>query len=154
MNFRFLQYSHLVIISGIMVTLFVSMQDTDPPKKLPQEQDKIEVPAEGPDAIARRDSMRSKLMYSQNIFEGLTTGDFGLIRSGLNDIHAITEGETWIEVDDERYIKLTEDFKTTIKRLADAADTGNIDAAALRYYQMSTSCIDCHKHIRKAGYDF
>ena len=57
-------------------------------------------------------------------------------------------------IDNDFYRKLTEEFKTTTKRLKEAANSGNIEATAMRYYQMSTSCIDCHQHIRKAHYEF
>ncbi len=93
-------------------------------------------------------------MYSQNIFEGLTTGKFRLIKEGINEIKGITQGEKWVSVDDERYRKLTEDFNTAIKRLSSAVESENLEAVALRYYQMSTSCIDCHRHIRLANYKF
>ena len=127
-------------------------KQTEPQKQAAQDK-KIEVP-DGPDAVARRDFMRTKLMYSQNILEGLTTGNFRLINNGIKELQLVTEGEKWVEVDDVRYSKLTEDFKTSVERLAKASESKNIDATAMRYYQMSTSCIDCHKHIRKVGYRF
>lgn len=132
-------------------TLVFDQQSPDDDKR--QQDDKVEIPDDG-NAIARRDFMRTKLMYSQNIFEGLTTGNFKLINAGIKEVSGITEAERWVTIDDERYQKLTEDFKTTVKRLQAAAKTGNIEATALRYYQMSTSCIDCHQHIRIAQYEF
>ncbi|MFT5304422.1 MAG: hypothetical protein ACI87E_000790 [Mariniblastus sp.] len=119
-----------------------------------EEDDKIRIPINDEHGISRRDFMRTKLMYSQNVFEGLTTGNFDLIKAGVKEVQAITEGEKWVEVDNDQYRKLTEDFKTATKRLSEAAASGNLEATALRYYQMSTSCIDCHKHIRKTGYQF
>jgi cytochrome c556 len=98
--------------------------------------------------------MRTKLLFTQNIFEGLTTGDFTLIKNGIKEVQGITAGEQWVAIDDDLYRKLTEDFKTTIKHLNAAAESGNLDAVALRYYQMSTSCIDCHQHMREAAYEF
>ena len=118
-----------------------------------QQDDKIQVPSKGPEAVARRDFMMSKLRFSQMIFEGLTTGNLKLVQEGAQEVHAITKGSAWVTVDDERYQKLTSEFETATKRLIEAAESGNIDATALRYYHMSTSC-DCHKHIRKVGYEF
>ncbi len=120
---------------------------------VPDRDDKVEIPIDDENAVARRDFMRTKLLYSQNIFEGLTTGNFKLIKDGIREVDNITAAQQWVEIDDDRYRKMTEDFKTTTRRLAEAAESGNIDATALRYYQMSTSCIDCHKHIRKVGYE-
>lgn len=126
----------------------------------PQEEDKqksddtIVLPRSGPDAVARADFMRSKLMHSQNIFEGLTTGNFKLIKTGIAEVKMLTEAEEWVKIDNKNYQKLEDDFKTSIKRLSEAAESGNIEATALRYYQLSTSCIDCHQHIRIVKYDF
>ena len=119
-----------------------------------QDDDPIVVPQSDDNSIARRDFMRSKLMYSQNIFEGLTTGNFGLINAGIKEVSGITDAEKWVAIDNAKYRQLTADFKTTVKRLQAAAKTKNIEATALRYYQMSTSCIDCHAHIRVAQYEF
>lgn len=116
--------------------------------------EKIILPEQDPDSISRRDFMRTKLMYSQNIFEGLTTGDFNTIETAIKEVQMVTEGEKWVAIDNDQYRKLTEEFKTSTRRLAEAAKSKNLDATALRFYAMSNSCIDCHKHIRRVGYDF
>ena len=143
--------SLIVILSAVIMSVPTVFQQQESP---PATKGKIEVQDHGPDAIARRDYMRTKLMYSQNILEGLTRGNFKLIKNGIDEIQTVTAGEQWITIDNEQYKKLTEDFKTATKRLKVAAETGNIEATALRYYQLSTSCIDCHLHIRKVGYEF
>lgn len=133
-------------------TLQGNGQDEQP--RPDQTKDQVVIPLGDDNAVARRDFMRTKLQFAQNIFEGLTTGDFKQIKAGIKEVQGITEGEKWVAIDNDFYRKLTEDFKTTTKRLSEAAESGNIDAVALRYYQMSTSCIDCHKHIREAAYEF
>ncbi len=120
---------------------------------LPRQQDD-DKPVQDPASVMRRDYMRTKLMFTQNIFEGLTLGDFEAIKIAADEVERITEGGQWVAIDTEEYRKLTTEFKSTITRLQQAAKDGNIEATALRYYQLSTSCIDCHKHLRKANYDF
>ena len=119
-----------------------------------QDDDRVTLPLQDEDAMSRRDFMRTKLLYTQNIFEGLTTGDFKAIETAVEEVQRVTEGEQWIAIDNENYRKLTEEFTTSTKRLMNAAKTKNIDATALRYYEMSTRCIDCHKHIRNARYEY
>ena len=119
-----------------------------------QDDDRLTLPAQDPDAVSRLDFMRTKLMFSQNVLEGLTTGDFELIDKAIEEIERVTSAEQWIAIDNKKYRELTEDFKTTTRQLKTAAKSRNIDATALRFYSMSTSCIDCHKHIRSAGYRF
>ncbi|HMO14412.1 MAG TPA: hypothetical protein PKD64_11265 [Pirellulaceae bacterium] len=106
------------------------------------------------DSIARRDFMRAKLMYTQKIFAGLTIGDFEQIHEAVLEVKAITGGSQWVAIDNPEYKRLTEEFQSAAARLAEAAETENIDATALRYYNLATSCIDCHKHIRAAGYEW
>ncbi len=144
----------IVLAGGVAVGAW-GIQDEDSKPQNPQEkQDKIEVPSQGPEAVARRDFMRSKLRFSQMIFEGLTTGNLKLVREGAVEVREITRGSQWVSVDDDRYRQLNSEFETAIDRLIEAAESKNVDATALRYYHMSTSCIDCHKHIRKVGYEF
>ncbi len=119
-----------------------------------QDDDEIVVPADDENAAARRDFMRTKLLYTQNVFAGLTLGDFDAVDAAVKEVQAITEGGRWVAIDDDYYRKLMEEFKTSTRRLAKASKTKNVDATALRFYEMSTRCIDCHEHIRHAKYEF
>lgn len=148
--FRSFSVICLVVFSAATPAFF---QVQEKSKSL-QEDEKLVLPFDDENAVARRDFMRTKLLYSQNIFHGLTTGDFKMIKASIKEVSEITEGESWVAIDNEKYRKLTEDFKTTIDRLSEAAESGNLEATALRYYNMSTSCIDCHRHIREANYVF
>lgn len=103
--------------------------------------------------IARRDFMRSKLMYSQLILEGLTTHNFDMINEAISNMKMVTEGELWVAVDDDpEYLELTADFRKAATRLQEAVDTKSIDGTAMRFYQLNTTCIDCHQYIRGRGY--
>lgn len=141
----------LILVFASLVPAFSALQDSP---TIPTQDDKVVIPGDDENAVARRDSMRTKLLFSQNILHGLTTGNFQKIKDGVKGVHEITEGEAWIAIDDDKYRELTAEFKTTIKRLGEAVDSGNLEATSLRFYNMSTSCIDCHQHIRKANYEF
>ena len=153
-----IRFSIVVIISSIAAaSMAVPFQEDliPAPQKPHQVQDGDRIILTEEDAaksLSRRDFMRTKLMFSQNIFEGLTTGNWPLIERSIREVQLVTQGEHWVAINDNRYRKLTSEFNTSTKRLMQAAKTKNLDATALRYYNMSTSCIDCHKHIRKAGY--
>lgn len=136
------------------VTFSPAIVEIQESQSSPERDDRIVLPADDENAVARRDFMRTKLVYTQNVFRGLTTGDFKLIKEGIREVSEITKGEAWVALDDDQYRKLTEEFKTTIKRLSEAAESGNLEATSLRFYNMSTSCIDCHQHIRNADYVF
>lgn len=142
------------VVSAFAFFAGVSFQDQDQESGQQEEtQKRIVRPAIDDDDVERRDFMRTKLLITQNIFEGLTIGDFDLIDAGIEKVKSVTRAESWIAIDDDIYRHLTDDFTTTVERLEAAAKTKNIDAIALRYYEMSTSCIDCHKHVREAEYE-
>lgn len=141
-----------VLAGSIAATSMTWTVHQDPAKD--QGEDRLTLPLQDDDAPSRRDFMRTKLLFTQNIFEGLTTGDFKAIETAIMEVQRVTEGEQWISIDNENYRKLTEEFNTSTRRLMAAAKSKNIDATALRYYEMSTRCIDCHKHIRNARYEY
>lgn len=148
-NYLKLAAAFLVMIASI------SFIPQEPAKeKQDQDDDTIVIPADDTGAQSRRDFMRTKLMYTQNIFEGLTTGNFAVIDKAIEEVQNVTSGEQWVSIDSDKYRQLTEEFKTATKRLKEAAKSKNIDATALRFYNLSTSCIDCHNHIRQARYEF
>jgi hypothetical protein len=100
------------------------------------------------DEISRRDFMRTKLMYSQNIMEGLTTRNFKLIKQGAEEINTITKATGWLVADTKEYAHYSEDLRDIADKIAKAADEKNLDAAAMRYFQMTANCIDCHDYSR------
>jgi cytochrome c556 len=146
---------YLKLAGAFLVAVASSSFFPQEPTKPKQDQDDaIVIPADDTGAMSRRDFMRTKLLYSQNIFEGLTTGNFDAIEKAIEEVQSITSAEQWVAIDNAKYRQLTEEFKTSTKRLKEAAKTKNLDATALRFYNLSTSCIDCHNHIRQARYEF
>lgn len=110
--------------------------------------------SQDPDAIARRDFMRAKLMYTKNLFEGLTLTDFKLVDESVKEIKGITGGEQWVVIDSDEYRQLTAEFNRSVERLEKASRSRNVQATSLRFFQLSSNCIDCHEHLKKAKYEF
>ncbi len=148
-----------LLAASLPIALMTAMPQQEEKKSDQSEQqdekksDRIIIDALDENAISRRDFMRTKLMYAQNILEGLNTHDFTLIEQAIKDIEMVTEGEQWVTIDNEVYQGLVQDFKKSVARLKEAARSENIDATALRFYDMSNRCIDCHKHLETAQYD-
>jgi hypothetical protein len=115
-------------------------------------QDPIPVPKEG--GVERRSFMRTKLNFTQNILEGLTMAEFGLIAHGIDELESVLDAEQWVTIDNEDYRQLVGEFRTAVQRLRSASETKNIEATALRFYDMSTRCIDCHQHLQRSGYSY
>lgn len=115
-------------------------------------QDSIPVPKTG--GVERRSFMRTKLNFTQNILEGLTMTEFGLIDHGIKELQGVLDAEQWVTIDHEEYRRLVDEFQVAVDRLKRASESKNIEATALRFYEMSTRCIDCHQHLQHAGYSY
>ncbi len=100
---------------------------------------------------ARQAFMRGKLTSNQQIVEGLSLKDFDLIRSGAEGVKALVKGQHWFVLTTPEYEKLTGDMSQAANRLAAAATNQNIEAAALRYFDLTLTCIDCHQYLETAG---
>lgn len=98
--------------------------------------------------LSRRDFMRTKLLYAQNIMEGITTRNFTLIEQGASEIRRITEAGQWLVADTPEYRHLSDDLRSIADRIASAARDRNLDSAAFRYFDMTVNCMDCHQYAR------
>ncbi len=92
--------------------------------------------------------MKQKLAASQNIFAGLTKGDFDMIGKNANSMRAVGYLERWVRADIPGYRTLMNDFEYANKSLALAAQEKNLDKAMVAYMQLTISCVECHKMIR------
>lgn len=98
--------------------------------------------------MTRRELMRMKLMYSQNIVEGLTTKRFSLISEATQHLKDLTFVEAWESGRrGEIYANDSRGMRESADRLAQAANRMDTDAATLRYLELTISCINCHQHL-------
>ena len=108
--------------------------------------------AQDEDSKARRDFMRVKLMYTSNIVEGLTNKDFKLVEESANEIIGITAAEKWLAVDSMEYRRQSTELKNAAEKLKKEAKNKNLEGVALRFFDMTLKCIDCHEHIRELSF--
>jgi hypothetical protein len=96
---------------------------------------------------ARQTFMRGKLLSNQMIVEGLTTNDFQKIIEGSAGITAMVKGQHWFVIDDPEYRNYSQDMNKIAGKLNQTAAEKNMEAATLRYFEMTLNCIDCHRYI-------
>ena len=94
--------------------------------------------------------MRKKLNASSQILEGLTTEDAELIQKGAKALTEISKTEKWQILSDPEYREYSLDFRVNARKLAEAAEKGNFDNAALQWFAAMKNCIECHQHVRSA----
>lgn len=96
---------------------------------------------------ARKQFMRGKLTSNQKIVEGLSLKNFALVREGAEGVTALVKGQHWFVLDTPEYKEYSKDMEQAAQRLIKAADNKNIEAATLRYFEVTLNCIDCHRYL-------
>lgn len=104
------------------------------------------------DPVARdRDVMKFKLHYAQGILEAITMENYPLLATNANKLAALTKEVSWRIRHTPEYDRLTADMRRQTDLLAKAAKDQNADAATVAYFQMTVSCVTCHKYLRGQG---
>ncbi len=115
-----------------------------------QDQDQDE--QETAKAQMRQQFMRGKLESNKKIVEGLTTNDFKMIAAGADEVTAYVKGQHWFVLQTDEYKDYSRNMEAISKKLAGTAKDRNIEAAALRYLELTVNCIDCHQYIASTEY--
>lgn len=92
--------------------------------------------------------MSKKLEYSKNILDGLVREDFDRILASAKSLNKLAERK-WLENESAEYRTQNQVFWFLTGTLTMAAEQKNIDGATLSYLQITQSCINCHKLIRR-----
>ncbi|RLS51835.1 MAG: hypothetical protein DWH91_18090 [Planctomycetota bacterium] len=111
-----------------------------------------ETPVEKPKAAkpySLESFMRKKLDASSKILEGLCQEDAALVKAGAEELSAMSRVEIWNVMLDAEYRQHSIEFRDNAARVAEAAEAGQFDKAALRWFDVTMSCLDCHDHVRK-----
>lgn len=93
--------------------------------------------------------MQLKLEPAKQILEGIATEDYDLINRSAQRIRTLTLDENWMTIQTPEYKQQSKDFQRAIAMISDAAKQRNIDRATLGYVQMTLSCVECHRGLRK-----
>ncbi len=92
--------------------------------------------------------MQKKLNYSTKILQGITVEDFELIEQSAAALNKLAE-QRWGEEDSPEYRTQYHLFWFINEELLRGAKEKNIDTATLAYVQLTQTCVNCHKLLRK-----
>ena len=95
-----------------------------------------------------KEAMRLKLEYAQKVLEGIVLEDFELIAFNAEKLKAISQSAEWQHRKSADYQRHTGDFTRQAEALVKAAERKNVDAATVAYFQLTASCVSCHRHLR------
>ena len=92
--------------------------------------------------------MRSKLVSSQNVLEGLLRKDFDAVARGAREMKRISEAAEWPRARDAVYEHFGIEFRRQCNQLESLAKQGNHEGVTFLYLQMTTTCVQCHDYVR------
>lgn len=124
----------LVLVAGVAATVMLSST--------------FVAPASAKDDQSLRAFMRKKLDASSRILEGLTTEEEFAIKEGAAALMEMSKAEMWNVIVDEDYREFNRDFRSSVRKLNEAAEKENFDNATLQWMDTVKSCIECHKYVR------
>lgn len=93
--------------------------------------------------------MREKLAASQSVLEGLVTEDFEKIQKGGEKLSLMSHAAQWQVLETDTYTAYSREFRRNADRLVTMAKKQQIDSATLGYMQLTMTCINCHKYVKK-----
>jgi hypothetical protein len=93
--------------------------------------------------------MKQKLAYSQQILNGLAQEDYELIAKSATAMKGLNTIESFVRQRPEGYRTQLKTFQFSVDELIRHAEDDNLDGATLAFTQMTISCVNCHKELRK-----
>ncbi|MCA9053582.1 MAG: cytochrome c [Planctomycetaceae bacterium] len=133
-----------LVVLGVGVTLRARADDTP---------EKQATPAPGD----HDGWMRLKLVSSEQIFKGLTQGEFDRVETAVRRMQVLNLLETWAKRKkfgrQSDYQAQLNAFEYSTKELLRTAEAGDMDHALEAYVGMARSCVRCHELIRDGGAD-
>ena len=92
--------------------------------------------------------MHRKLESSQSIIQGLALEDYELLAKEAQTLRLLSLDAGWNVVQTKEYSRISGEFRDAAKKIGKAGKDKNLDAAGLGYFQLTMTCIDCHRHVR------
>lgn len=141
----------VVVAVGLLVVLAVGLfwgiQNEQQASAAPQVK-KTENADDEKDEPVLADFMRQKMDASHDIMEGLLMEDSKSIAKAAKKLKEMSDTERWRVSNDIMYRNHSEDFRRSVDKLIAASKGNSIDRAALSWFDVTLSCIDCHRYVR------
>lgn len=98
--------------------------------------------------ITTREVMKLKLESSQKVLEGIATENFATVSAHAQKLVALSQAAGWQARQSPEYKQFTVEFRRHAEALQKAAREENVDGASVAWFQLTISCVNCHRHIR------
>lgn len=98
--------------------------------------------------VSTSEIMKMKLDHAQRVLEGIATENYELILANAQKLSRLSQATGWHARQTPEYEAFTVEFRRHADALVKAAKNKNVDAASVAYFQMTISCVSCHKYMR------
>ena len=93
--------------------------------------------------------MRKKLDFSRNILAGLASEDFDKVAANAQAMQGMSKFEEFIRGKIPGYRTQLEVFQDANEEIIRQAQNDNVEGATLAFTQLTMSCVNCHKQLRR-----
>lgn len=101
-----------------------------------------------PRRAAHQAFMRSKLVYSQAVLEGMALEKYDVISRNAIRLREMTSSNLWYSARQPDYMLQTTNYQKSVDSLYMAAVDKNLDRVTDAYAAVARSCVDCHRVVR------
>ena len=98
--------------------------------------------------ITTREVMKLKLESSQKVLEGIATENYATVLANAQKLTVLSQAAGWQARQTPEYKQFTAEFRRYAEALQKAARSENVDAASVAWFQLTISCVNCHRHMR------
>ena len=98
--------------------------------------------------LTTREVMKQKLDCSQKVLAGIATENFAEIALNAQKLATLSQASGWQARPTPEYKQFTAEFRRHAEALQKAAKEENVDAASVAWFQLTISCVNCHRHMR------
>lgn len=82
------------------------------------------------------------------MLESIATENFVTRSAQAQKLLALSQAAGWEARQSPEYKQHTAEFRRHAESLQKAARDQNVDAASLAWFQMTISCVNCHRHLK------
>lgn len=93
--------------------------------------------------------MQQKLRLSEQLLGGLASGDFDKIGEAADVLKGLNMLESFVRRKPASYGTQLKLFQFAVEELQRSAQDDNLAGATLAFNQLTISCVNCHKHMRR-----
>ncbi|MCE9530964.1 MAG: hypothetical protein K8T89_07555 [Planctomycetes bacterium] len=104
-----------------------------------------------PDKKTVKELMTRKLDHSQKLLAALIKNDLPKAAAETEALIRVRKEAAWMIVKTDTYEMWSKDFTQNAEDLIKAAKDKNLDAAKLRYLELTLTCFHCHAYVRDLG---